>query len=63
MDTTNYITESRKHKHLNFQERLTIQLRLKLEFKDLFDSKFNQVFKTITADNGLEAQFNLIYAA
>lgn len=29
MDTTNYITESRKHKHLNFQERLTIQLRLK----------------------------------
>ena len=29
MDTTNYITESRKHKHLDFEERMTIQIRLK----------------------------------
>ena len=29
MDNNNFTTESRKHKHLNFEERLTIQLRLK----------------------------------
>lgn len=29
MDSTNYNTQSRKHKHLNYEERMTIQIRLK----------------------------------
>ena len=29
MDYTNYTTDSRKHKHLNLQERTIIELRLK----------------------------------
>ena len=29
MDYTNNTTESRKNKHLNFEERMTIQIRLK----------------------------------
>ncbi len=29
MDSLNHTTKSRKHKHLNFEERMTIQLRLK----------------------------------
>lgn len=32
MDNPNYTTDSRKHKHLNFEERLLIQIRLKEGF-------------------------------